>query len=495
MGLNRKFTTIFSLLGSLLLILGIIILLPIVLVFFYQEGSLLYKSFLIPALISLSLGVILIQVSQGEKRLDLTTSMVVCGLGWILSSAIGALPFQISLNKSFIDAYFEAVSGFTTTGITLFQGLENMPKSIIFWRSLIQWLGGLGIITFFLVVTFRSEGGVWQLFTAESHKISTSRPVPNVLKTIKILWMIYIGFTVLEILLLILFQVSVYDAVIHSLTTLSTGGFSNYDSSIGHFQQIGHPFYKVIEYIIIFFMILGGVNFLVHFKVLTGNIKEMFTNVELKHFWGIIIGSVSLILLGRIMVNGGLELAQLESDFRTTLFQVVSVITTTGYGTQSIGSAFFPAVAKQLFLFLMLVGGCVGSTSGGLKVIRIAILNKLFTREIKKIYLPKRAVLPVKLNKKIINDEEIMKIGALFFGWLALILIGGGVTALFSDLSAFQSISGMFSAVGNIGPFYFSVAKMASLSPVIKLTYILGMLAGRLEILPIFILFTKQAWK
>jgi len=495
MVINQKFSTIFYLLGSLLISLGIVLLLPIILVLLYQEGLLLYKSFLIPALISLAIGILLTWTAEQKQKLTLTTSMVVCGLGWILFSIIGSIPFQIGLGKSFIDAFFEAVSGFTTTGITVFQGLEQMPKSVIFWRSLIQWLGGLGILTFFLVITFRSEGGTWQLFTAESHKISTSRPVPNVFRTVKILWGIYIGFTLLEIILLTIFQVSVYDALIHSLTTLSTGGFSNYDSSIGHFQQIGHPFYKVIEYIIIFFMLLGGINFLVHFKVLTGNIKELVNNLELRYFWGLILGVTLLIFVGVVVKNGGLDLVNLESDFRTILFQVVSIITTTGYGTESIMASFFPAIAKQLFLMLMLIGGCVGSTAGGIKVIRIAILNKLFTREIKKIYLPKRAVLPVKLDKRIIEDEEVLKIAALFFGWLVLILIGGMITALFSDLSALQAFSGMFSAVGNIGPFYFSVEKMASLSPVIKLTYIIGMLAGRLEILPVFILFTKQAWK
>lgn len=494
MVLNEKFSTIFYLLGSLLLILGGVMLLPILLVLIYQEGFLLYKSFLIPSGLALILGFILIKTNNQKKELNLTIGMVICGLSWIICSIVGSIPFQIALDKNFIDAFFEAVSGFTTTGITVFQGLQHMPKSIIFWRSLIQWLGGLGILTFFLVITFRSEGSAWQLFTAESHKINMSRPVPNIFKTIKILWIIYAGFTFLEIGLLVLFKVSVYDAVIHSLTTISTGGFSNYDSSIGYFSQIGHPFYKVIEYIIIFFMLMGGINFLIHFKVLTGDIKKLFSNMEMKHFWGIIGGCVSLIFIGRVAINQ-VELLNLETEFRTILFQVVSIMTTTGYGTKSIDSAFFPAIAKQLFLFLMLIGGCVGSTAGGVKVVRVVILNKLFRREIKKIYLPKKAVLPVMLNKKIIADDEILKIVAIFFGWLLLILVGGGVTALYSDLPAFQAISGMFSAVGNIGPFYFSVEKMASLSPVIKLVYIIGMLAGRLEILPIFILFTKQAWK
>ena len=170
-------------------------------------------------------------------------------------------------------------------------------------------------------------------------------------------------------------------------------------------------------------------------------------------------------------------------------------MTTTGFATESIGGNFFPAVAQQLFLILMLIGGCVGSTSGGIKVKRVATLNHLFLREIKKIYMPRNAVLPITIDKQIIDIEEVLKIAALFFGWLFLIIIGSVITAIFSNLSAYQSISGMLSAVGNIGPFYFSVGKMASLSPVIKITYIIGMLAGRLEILPVFLIFSKRVWK
>jgi len=170
-------------------------------------------------------------------------------------------------------------------------------------------------------------------------------------------------------------------------------------------------------------------------------------------------------------------------------------MTTTGYATEALTSSFFPALARQLFLFLMLIGGCVGSTSGGIKVIRFAILNKLFGREIKKLYLPNRAIMPLKIEKKLIPRDEIYKISALFFIWIIMVLLGGLITALFSDLDALQSISGMSSAMSNIGPFYFSVEKMASLPIIVKLSYIIGMLAGRLEILPIFIIFTKKAWQ
>ena len=184
-----------------------------------------------------------------------------------------------------------------------------------------------------------------------------------------------------------------------------------------------------------------------------------------------------------------------EEIFRKTIFQVVSIITTTGFGTHSINSNFFPAAARQIFIVFMLIGGSVGSTAGGIKVMRLNILGGLFKREVKKIYLPNHAVLPVTLDKSIIDSDEINKLTGIFSFWLFLIVIGGIITSIFSDLDGWQAFSGMFSAMGNIGPFFFSVEKMASLSPVIKMTYIIGMLAGRLEILPIIILFTKRAWE
>ena len=489
--LNQKMRTIISLLGSLLVVLGVMLLIPILVSVIYQEQ--IINSFLIPALSSLIAG-LLARLKFREEKITISTGMLVCALGWIVISAIGAIPFYLELDYSYIDTLFETVSGFTTTGITVFSGLSDFPRSILFWRSLIQWLGGLGFLTFFLVVTFRGQSGLFQLFTAESHKINMSRPVPNIFKTIKILWLIYAGFTLIEIILLKILGLTFFDSIIHSFTTLSTGGFSSYDASVGYFKEAGYQYYKLIEYVIIIFMAAGGINFLVHYKILTGKIEELWSGIEMKYFWGIIGGVSSLILLEHYL-HFPFQWSGLEKTFRTTLFQVVSIITTTGFGTESINGAFFPALAKQLLLVLMLVGGCVGSTSGGIKVIRIAILNKLFDREIKKIYYPKRAVLPVVVEGNIIPDDEIFRIVALFFSWLVLILIGGGITAISSDLPAWNAFSGIFSALGNIGPFYFSVSKMQSLSDGIKITYIIAMLAGRLEILPIFVLFSPQAWR
>ena len=175
-------------LGNIFIVLGVVLLFPLGLSIYFNEGLLLYKAFLIPASIALFSGILMNNINPKHLNMNLTTSMIVCGIGWLSASIIGAIPFWIALRKRFLDTLFESVSGFTTTGITVFQNLNQMPASIIFWRSLIQWLGGLGILTFFLLITFRSEGEIWQLFTAESHKFETSRPVPNIFKSIQILW-------------------------------------------------------------------------------------------------------------------------------------------------------------------------------------------------------------------------------------------------------------------------------------------------------------------
>ncbi|MFW6266043.1 MAG: TrkH family potassium uptake protein [Halanaerobiales bacterium] len=492
---NQHLSSVLIVIGYLLTVLGLILIIPLLMALMRNEGRIIYLAFIIPAVSSLTLGFVIEMIFRKKTlNLNIVSSMIVVTFAWLAASLVGSIPFIIGLNVSIIDAVFEAVSGFTTTGITVFEGLDAFPKSIILWRSMMQWLGGLGILTFFLLITFRSEGNLWQLFSAESHKINISRPVPNIYKTIKIFWGIYLLFTLLEIILLYIFQVPLFEAVIHSLTTLSTGGFSNHDLSIAYYRESGHPYYRQIEYIITLFMLLGGINFLVHFRALTGNVKEYFSNMEMKYFWRIIFYFSLIIFIGRYLISPEI-LGSLEENFRTIIFQVVSIMTTTGFVTENITGSFFPAVARQLFLGLMLIGGCVGSTSGGIKVMRIAVLNHLFFREMRKIYLPSRAVTPVSIDGQLIDVDEVMKIAALFFGWILLILIGAIITALFSDLNGYQSFSGMFSAVGNVGPFFFSVEKMVSLSPVIKITYIIGMLAGRLEILPIFLLLSKRLWK
>jgi trk system potassium uptake protein TrkH len=503
----RRISCIFHFIGNLLEILGLILLFPLIVVLIYWgqkgDGCITAIAFVIAALISFSLGMILRHKFK-LSALDTTGSMLMCALSWLVVSAVGALPFVIAARSNYLDAYFEAMSGFTTTGITIYSGLDNMPRSILFWRALTQWLGGLGILSFFLVLTFQA-GGAHRIFQAESHKISAGRPAPGLFHTLRIIWAIYAIFTLLAVAVLTVEKMPVFDAVCHTLSALSTGGFSPYDSSIEYYRLTAHPNYRLIEYTLTVIMILGGINFLIHYRVLTRDFKALWDSTEIRYWWRLIAAFVVIILIERLYKTGALEavftrgvaidLGEFERSFRHSIFQVISILTTTGFATESISSDFFGAVAKQLFLVMMVIGACVGSTGGGLKVLRIAILNRLMFRELFKLRTSSKASTGLVIDKKLLPEDEVDRIAALFFTWMALLLVGGVITALFSNQDPWQSFSGMFSAMGNIGPCYISGRDMISIHPVVKLTYILGMLAGRLEILPVLLLFSRKAWR
>jgi len=490
----QEFLPILGYLGALFWVFGLIMLSSLLVTAFYAnagEAEVNPKCFLLPAGLALALGFVL-KRRLGFPPIDSRGSMFVCALGWLAVSALGALPLWMGLEGlSYLDAFFEAVSGFTTTGITMLQGLDHMPRSLLFWRSLMQWLGGLGILTFFLAVSFTGNAAQ-HLFSAESHKIFSKRPAPGLTHTLAILWGIYAGFTALVAILLGAQGVGLYDAVSHAFTALSTGGYSPHDASIDFYRAAGYTHYRTIEYTIILAMLLGGINFFIHYRVLAGGVSALWDNLEMRLFWMIVAVATGLVMLNHAM--HALD-DSLPDAFRHSLFQVVSILTTTGFATKDINTPYFPALAKQIFLVLMVVGGCVGSTGGGIKVMRIAVLLKMVGRQLKKVLLGRRAVVPVVVDGEIIGPEELRRISALFFAWMILLAFGGATTAFFSELGAIESVSGMFSALGNIGPCYISVEQMTQLHPVVKLTYIAGMLAGRLEILPILLLFMPRAWK
>ncbi|MHC4520222.1 MAG: TrkH family potassium uptake protein [Planctomycetota bacterium] len=493
--------------GHLLEVLGVVLLLPaLVAVVHWQErdeGWMTVNAFVFPAAFSLVVGFTLRNVYRSET-LDTISSMLMCAIGWLACSAIGAVPFVIGIKSGYLDAYFEAMSGFTTTGITVYTGLDAMPYSILFWRALTQWFGGLGILSFFLIVTFRASSA-HHIFGAESHKISSTRPAPGLFNTLKILWLIYGGFTLLATGVLIFLKMPAFDAVCHAFTALSTGGFSPHDASIAFYEQSGHANYRLIEYALTFIMMLGGINFLIHYRVLTGDIRALWDNIEIRYWWRLIVALTAIVMIDRFHTTGALRTlfasgtpisaAEAERTFRGGLFQVMSVLTTTGFGTKDIGSEFFGAASKQLFLVMMVIGGCVGSTAGGFKVLRVAMLNRLIWGELFKAKVSSRASTDLVIDKKIVPEAEIHRIAALFFGWIALLVVGGVVTALFSEHEPLKCVSGMFSALGNIGPCYLSVQEMIDLHPVVKITYIVGMLAGRLELLPVLMLFSPRAWR
>ncbi|MBS3815221.1 MAG: TrkH family potassium uptake protein [Hadesarchaea archaeon] len=465
---------------------------PVIVGLFYSEwfylGCNIYLGYIIPALSAITLGLFLDRRFKDES-LSLVQGLFLTGIAWILVSIFCAIPFILISKLNVVNAYFEAVSGFTTTGITMFTNLSDLPRSLIFFRSLIQWIGGLGILTFFL---FIGQKGISEhiIYRGESHKIKSSRPVPNISKTIKYLWVIFTSFTIALIFLLWLEGTTFFNAITHGLTTLSTGGFSPHDASIGYYAANNFANYKLIEYTVIVFMFLGGTNFVVHYRVLRGKIESLWNNLEMKMWWGII--GLSTFLL---MFESGIFTNQIEPLFRGTLFQVISIATTTGYETQFIGGEFFGAAARQIFLILMAVGGCVSSTSGGMKVRRVGIMLKGVWNRVKRASRPKEMLTPLRVDGVKVTDRGLERIFIIFVTWIIVLIAGALLTLLLSDHNVISSFSGISSALGNIGPSFLSVTEVVSLNPAIKIFYTFAMLIGRLEILPIFILLNKEVWK
>lgn len=505
--MRNRFDTInvvFNALGSVLIVLGVFLLFPLVILLLLDDAGQWVTNtlaFMIPSILSFTLGFAFRTLFRAGSMSNYG-AMLTCSLGWLGFSALGAFPFVIGIDASYLDGFFEAMSGFTTTGITMFTGLDIMPRCILFWRSMTQWIGGLGILTFFLAVTYRG-GSAHRLFGAESHKIEIERPVPGLFHTLKILWGIYAGFTLIIILGLSSVGMPVFDSVCHGFTALSTGGFSPYDASIDYYRSAGYANYIWMEYVLIIGMLMGGTNFLVHYRLLRGNMKSLFDNIEMKYWWGL-IGLFAALILWERLCRGGLAegictsgsglVGTIEQNFRYVLFQVVSIFTTTGFGTRDIGGAYFGHVARQLFLVMMVIGGCVGSTGGGIKVFRISILLKLIQREVFRLRIPARALSTIIIDKKPVDANEVYRVSGLFFAWIVLLVIGGVLTAIFSDFDSYSAFSGMFSALGNIGPCYIPASEMGGLHPVIKIVYIFGMLAGRLEILPVLLILSKKVW-
>lgn len=507
---------VFGHVGTLLVVFAVPLLAPILVLCITAGGKAPETSslvYLIPAGVSFVIGVVL-QLIFRRGPLGAAQSMLVCALGWLAVSAVGAMPFWLTelsahaanarvdivsgnpAHISYLDAYFEAMAGFTTTGITMFTGLDHLPPSLLFWRSLTQWLGGLGILSFFILVVF-SAGSSHTLYGAESHKVFSKRPRPGIFNSVKILWLIYIGLTVAVILSLRLSGVSLFGSTNLGFTAVATGGFAPYDESIGYFAARPNqfPHFRIIEYVLTAAMLAGGINFFVHYRLLCGRVKALWDTSEIRLWWTVIAAGTALVLFDVVRHSGAASAGEFEEHFRASLFQSVSILTTTGFTTRDISaSGYFFGASKQVFLFLMIIGGCVGSTSGGIKVYRIGLLWKTVVAELRRAVRPGRAVKVLRIDGQPVERLEVQRTGALFFAWLGFIAIGGLVTATLSEHGAFESISGMASAVSNIGPCFISSADLMQLQPVVKITYIIGMLAGRLELLPVLMLFNRRAW-
>ena len=485
----RDRISILHYLGVILVAFSILQAAPLVVSAIYRETvQFPMRNFAIPAGISLAVGLALAFFFR-PRRLTVGTAMAVGALGWFALSLVGAIPYWLALRITFLDGFFETASGFTTTGVTLFTGLELLPKSLLFWRALTEWIGGLGIFTLFLFV-IREGGSRHALMGAEAHKAASERFSPGVFTSLRILWAIYGGLTVACALLLWIEGLSVFDALTHALTTVSTGGFSNYDASIAHFAQAGFRHAVAIEYTILVFMFFGGTSFLVHWHGLRGRFRALYRNAEFRAWLLLLVGATLL-----VAVADRARVAEIgfHAHVRTSLFHVVSVATTTGFTTVDFG--WFAPAAKQVLLLLMLIGGCVGSTAGGLKVFRVTVLGRLLGRRLRQTTRSSQEVVPLTLGGSPLAQAEANRAVAVSVGWAVGLGVVWLVTSFVSNLDAWGSLSAAASMIGNVGPHFVDVKAFAEVGATAKVFYILAMVAGRLEILPFLLIFSRRIWR
>jgi len=478
-----NFKVIFNILGLLLLIEGISMFLPFGVSIYFGEGDMVALG--ITALISIGVGALAYLLTRkSDKSIGKREGFIIVSLVWVVFSLFGALPFVISgYIPSYTNAFFETISGFTTTGASILNDVEALPHGLLFWRSMTQWLGGMGIIVLSLAILPIFRIGGMQLFEAEVPGPTPDKFHPRVKETAKRLWGIYVFFTLAEIVLLYVGGVSLFDSVCHGFTTMATGGYSTKQASIAEFS----PY---VQYVITVFMFLAGTNFALSYYGLHFKFNKVFRNEEFRFYSFFIIGFTIIIAF---FLWYGDKLA-LEESFRHAVFQVVSITTTTGYVTTDY-LQWIPFLWVIIFM-LMFLGGSAGSTGGSIKIVRIALLIKNSGLELKRLVHP-NAVVPIRLNKKSIDPQIITNILAFVITYLTITVISTIVmSAMGYDLNS--SLGAVAASLGNIGPGIGAVGPVENYAhiPVFGKWFLsFLMLLGRLELFTVLILFSPAFWK
>ena len=468
--------------GNVLKYETMLLFIPFMVAVYYGEDVV---PFMLTVLISGALSFFLTRIKIEKQQMYAKEGFITVGIVWIVISIIGALPFVIDGSiPSFIDAFFETVSGFTTTGATILTEIESLSKSILFWRSFTHWIGGMGVLIFMIALIPSLGSSTIHLLRAESPGPNPGKIVPKIKETAKILYIIYFVLTVVETICLMMAGLSLYDAIIHALGTAGTGGFSNMNASVAAFNS------PAVEWIITIFMIIFGVNFALYYQLLKGNIKNALKNEELKYYALIIVSAIVLITFNIYKIYGN----NLGEAVRASSFQVASIVTSTGYATADFN--LWPTVSKMIIIFLMLVGAMAGSTGGGIKTIRIVIIMKAIKREINKILHPKR-IQSVKIDGKVVEEETISGV-FLFIAAYAVIALIAMFIISFDGFDLVTTSTSVITTLSNIGPGLELVGptgNFAAFSGLSKLVLSFCMLAGRLEIYPMLILFSASVWK
>lgn len=474
--------TVIRILGALLVFLGVSLVLPIVFSLHYDEGD--FVALFGSLLISVIIGVLLLKFFPKSPALRIREGFAVVTFGWIILAGFGALPYVLAdLGISYTDAFFETMSGFTTTGATILTDVEALPHGLLFWRSLTHWLGGMGIIVLSLAILPMLGVGGMQLFKAEAPGPAVDKLQPRIQDTAKILWGVYVLLSVIQTVLLKLGGMDVFDALCHTFGTMATGGFSTKNAGIEHFNS------AYIENVITLFMILAGTSFALHYRALKGNVQSYFKHPEFRFYIGLILFATAFVVVQVRMSH----YPSLSLSVQKAIFQVSSLMTTTGFHSADYET--WSDSAQLLLVFLMFIGGCAGSTGGGIKVVRIYLTTKYGIIQLRKLLHP-HAVIPLRLGRISISQEAMAGI----HGFLLLYLIIMVLASIFMSLLGLDlvtSVSTVISTLGNIGPGIGTIGpteNYAHIPDVGKWVLSFLMLAGRLEIFTVLVIFSRDFW-
>lgn len=467
--------------------LGLLMLVPVIISVIYKEDDL--WAFIISALITTSFGFILETATKPPERIkeiQRKEGFLIAALFWFTASIFGAIPYLIyGVFNHPVDAWFESVAGFTTTGATVLTDIEVVPYGMLFWRSFSQWLGGMGIIVLGIAILPRLAVGGMQLMGLEAPGPTTEKITPRIAETAKKLWGVYLLLSFLLIVFLLFAGMPVFDSVLQSLSTMSTGGFSPKNLSVGSYNS------SIIDVIITIFMFIAGMNFVLLYWSLRGDFKRLTRNSELKYYFFL---NLSVILIVSFKLWSTIYPNFFEA-LRYGSFQVISISTGSGFSTANFD--LWPSFSKWFLLMLMFFGGCAGSTTGSIKIIRIMVLFKKGYQELHKIIYP-HAIVPIRVNAKPISQEIVSSITSFFLIYLFIFLVSTLIVMAAEDLPIITAISACAASIGNVGPGLGEVGpagNYANLSSFTKIVLSFLMLIGRLELFTILVIFTPAFWR
>jgi len=479
-----NFGFIINALGKIAVIIGLFMATSFAWVVYYGEYHVV-KPLLISSLFPIVLGIVMVLFTRHRKKnVNMPDRYLIVSVAWLYIGVIGALPFFISgYIPNFVDAFFESVSGFTTTGCTILTDIEALPYSLLFWRSLTHWIGGMGIIVLVIAVFPMFKVSGYQIFSLEASGLLNQKLKPRTTDIAKLLWIIYISITAILVVLLLIGGMNLFESLCHAFGTLGTGGFSTKNTSITNYSSF-------IQYTIAIFMVLSGANFTLYYSLFKGDFKRIFNNSELK-FYLLIIGFITLTITLVLFFKNNLGL---ENSFRHSFFQVASIITTTGYATADYLQ--WPTQAWILLFLLLFVGGCVGSTSGGIKVIRHLVVLKYLRKHVSNLIHP-NALVSVKINKKTVHDHQAQAV-IMFIMLYLTIFAAGYVIMSILGLDMQTSLGSVAACLGCVGPGIGTVGPAANFFHIPefgKITLSILMIVGRLELFTFMIILMPSFWR